>query len=141
MEIMIEKLTGIAALRYRVREARATGAIGFVPTMGALHEGHLTLVRQARAECKTVVVSIFVNPTQFNDKKDLEKYPRDLERDIALCQEAGAHLVFAPEPEEIYLARARGAYVSHIWNTGGREYFQNKNGRCIDSPCCGCCNI
>jgi len=102
MEIMIEKLTGIAALRYRVREARATGAIGFVPTMGALHEGHLTLVRQARAECKTVVVSIFVNPTQFNDKKDLEKYPRDLERDIALCQEAGAHLVFAPEPEEIY---------------------------------------
>lgn len=46
-----------------------------------------------------------------------------------------------PEPEEIYLARARGAYVSHIWQTGGREYFQNKRGRCIDAPCCGCCNI
>jgi len=46
-----------------------------------------------------------------------------------------------PEPEEIYLARARGAYVSHLWNNGGREYFQNKNGRCIDAPCCGCCNI
>jgi hypothetical protein len=46
-----------------------------------------------------------------------------------------------PEPEEIYLARARGPYISHIWNTGGREYFQNKRGRCIDSPCCGCCNI
>jgi hypothetical protein len=46
-----------------------------------------------------------------------------------------------PEPEEVYLARARGAYVSHLWNNGGREYFQNKRGRCIDSPCCGCCNI
>ena len=70
--------------------------------MGALHEGHLTLIRRARAESETVIVSIFVNPTQFNDKSDLEKYPRDLMRDMALSESAGAHIVFAPEPAEMY---------------------------------------
>jgi pantoate--beta-alanine ligase len=98
----VETLTTAGSIRYRLREARASGSIGFVPTMGALHEGHLALIRRARAECNTVVVSIFVNPTQFNDKADLEKYPRDLPRDTALCAEAGADLVFAPTPEEMY---------------------------------------
>jgi pantoate--beta-alanine ligase len=79
-----------------------SGSTGFVPTMGALHEGHLELVRRAASENDTVIVSIFVNPTQFNDKKDLERYPRNLEADIALLGPAGCHYVFAPAVEEIY---------------------------------------
>lgn len=79
---------------------------GFVPTMGALHEGHISLVRRAVAECQIVVVSIFVNPTQFNDKTDLEKYPRNPERDIAILSEVlrDDDLVFTPGVEEIYPA-------------------------------------
>jgi pantoate--beta-alanine ligase len=100
----MEKLTTVNSVRFRIREARANGAAGLVPTMGALHEGHLALIRRARDECATVVVSIFVNPTQFNDKADLEKYPRDLPRDLALCAEVGADIVFAPEAEEVYPA-------------------------------------
>jgi pantoate--beta-alanine ligase len=100
----MEKLTTVNSVRFRLREARESGAVGLVPTMGALHEGHLALIRRARAEGATVAVSIFVNPTQFNDKTDLEKYPRDLARDLALCEEAGADVVFAPEPEEMYPA-------------------------------------
>jgi pantoate--beta-alanine ligase len=70
--------------------------------MGALHEGHLALIRRAKEECGTVVVSVFVNPTQFNEKSDLEAYPRDLDRDAALSSEAGADLLFAPSAEEMY---------------------------------------
>jgi pantoate--beta-alanine ligase len=99
----MEKLTTVGAMRYKVREARAAGkTVGFVPTMGALHEGHLNLVRRAREECGCVAVSVFVNPTQFNDPKDLEKYPRDLERDAALCEAAGCDLLFAPDAAEMY---------------------------------------
>lgn len=77
--------------------------IGFVPTMGALHEGHLALIRRAKAECGTVVVSIFVNPTQFNDKADFEKYPRDVEKDALLARDAGCDILFAPtDVSEIY---------------------------------------
>lgn len=76
--------------------------IGFVPTMGALHEGHLSLVEKAGQETDFVVVSIFVNPTQFNDKGDLERYPRNLEKDVALLASTPCKLVFAPEVEEIY---------------------------------------
>jgi pantoate--beta-alanine ligase len=76
--------------------------IAFVPTMGALHEGHLSLIRQARTLSKNVVVSIFVNPLQFNDKKDLENYPRDLVGDTAKAIEAGATRVWAPTYEEVY---------------------------------------
>ena len=76
--------------------------VGFVPTMGALHEGHLALVKEAKKECPQVVVSIFVNPTQFNDPNDLKHYPRNLESDCQLLKEAGVDVVFAPDPTEIY---------------------------------------
>ena len=76
--------------------------IGLVPTMGALHEGHVSLVRRAVAENDVVVVSDFVNPTQFNDQNDLIKYPRTLEADCALLEKEGAHIVFAPSVEEVY---------------------------------------
>ncbi|MBN1438868.1 MAG: pantoate--beta-alanine ligase [Anaerolineales bacterium] len=76
--------------------------LGLVPTMGCLHEGHLTLVRRARVECAAVGVSIFVNPAQFGPQEDLARYPRDLERDLALLEPAGADLVWAPEAGEVY---------------------------------------
>ena len=84
-------------------EARAKGEkIGLVPTMGALHEGHASLVRRCVAENDVTVVSVFLNPTQFNDKKDLEKYPRTLDADCALLESVGADFVFAPSVEEMY---------------------------------------
>ena len=79
-------------------------SIGLVPTMGALHEGHASLVRRAVSENNVCVVSVFVNPTQFNNKEDLAKYPRNIERDAELLSSIGAHYVFAPTPEEMYSA-------------------------------------
>lgn len=76
--------------------------LGFVPTMGALHSGHISLVERAHNENQTVVVSVFVNPTQFNDKGDLERYPRTLEADAALLEAAGADILFAPSVQDIY---------------------------------------
>ncbi len=81
------------------REAKT---VGFVPTMGALHAGHLSLVKEARASCDVVIVSIFVNPSQFNDPGDLERYPRDLTADAAILAEHEVDYVFAPEQSEIY---------------------------------------
>lgn len=88
----------------RFREARAAlqGTLGFVPTMGYLHQGHLALVHRAKAECNHVVVSIFVNPTQFGPQEDLARYPRDLPRDRELLRGEGVDLIFAPSAEEMY---------------------------------------
>jgi pantoate--beta-alanine ligase len=93
----------VADLRAALLPARRAGrSIGLVPTMGALHEGHLALVRRARADCDEVVVSLFVNPAQFDDAADLDAYPRDERRDARLAAEAGADLLFAPASEEVY---------------------------------------
>lgn len=93
--------TSVAALRSALERVDASG-IGFVPTMGALHAGHRSLVERARRENATVVVSVFVNPTQFNDKTDLRNYPRTPEADARLLEEAGADCVLMPSVEEIY---------------------------------------
>ena len=81
---------------------RSGETIGLVPTMGYLHEGHASLIERARKENDRVVVSVFLNPTQFAPNEDLESYPRDFDRDCALCEKIGADLVFHPEPEEMY---------------------------------------
>ena len=84
------------------RRVRGAGATGFVPTLGALHEGHLSLIRRARSENARAWASIFVNPAQFNDSGDLARYPRTLERDLELLSGAGCDLAFLPRAEEIY---------------------------------------
>ncbi len=106
---MIPVVKTIDEVRKYVKSWRREGlSVGLVPTMGFLHEGHRSLIDRAVSENDRVVVSDFVNPTQFGPGEDLEAYPRDLERDAALCEEAGAALIFNPEPEEMY----RGALTT-----------------------------
>ena len=96
-------LRTIAEIRAAVAAARAHGqSVGLVPTMGAFHEGHLSLMREARAGADLVVVSLFVNPTQFGPNEDLTAYPRDEQRDATLAEQQGVDILFAPEPAEIY---------------------------------------
>ncbi len=93
----------IGGFRKALDAERASGrVVGLVPTMGALHEGHLSLVRRAAAECDVVAATVFVNPLQFGPGEDLHRYPRDLERDRSLAADAGAHYLFAPRAEEMY---------------------------------------
>lgn len=99
MEIINRRQRMFSVARKLRRESKT---VGFVPTMGALHSGHLELVKEARQSCDVVIVSIFVNPTQFNDPADLEKYPRDLTADAAMLAEYGVDFIYAPEPHDIY---------------------------------------
>jgi pantoate ligase/cytidylate kinase len=100
--VPLQLLDTIAATRAAIAESRSRGSIGFVPTMGALHAGHASLIQRARSECSTVIVSIFVNPLQFDRPDDLERYPRSLETDLELCRRDGVDLVFAPSVSEMY---------------------------------------
>jgi len=96
----VRTVQGLRAVLAAAR--RDERAIGLVPTMGALHEGHLSLIRHARRQCDVVVVSLFVNPAQFNEHADLERYPRSEQRDAELAEAAGADVLFAPSVEEVY---------------------------------------
>jgi len=99
----LETIHTIEWMKQAARAARAQGRlVGLVPTMGALHEGHLSLVRAALGQCQAVTVSIFVNPAQFGPREDLSRYPRAMEKDAALLEQLGVHYLFAPQPAEIY---------------------------------------
>lgn len=109
----------VAEVREQVKVWRKEGlSVGLVPTMGYLHEGHKSLIDRAVADNDRVVVSVFVNPMQFGPSEDLESYPRDMDRDAALCQEAGANLIFYPEPSEMY-PEDFSSYVDMNTLTGG----------------------
>jgi pantoate--beta-alanine ligase len=99
---MLAVLETIAATRAAIQQRRSQGSIGLVPTMGALHAGHASLIQHARRDCGTVVVSIFVNPLQFDRPDDLDRYPRSLEADLDVCRQHGVDIVFAPPVAEMY---------------------------------------
>jgi pantoate--beta-alanine ligase len=99
----MKRVSTVAAMKAACRQITGAGkTLGFVPTMGALHEGHLSLVRASKARCNATAVSIFVNPLQFGPAEDLDKYPRTLERDAAMLEALGVDLLFTPSAEEMY---------------------------------------
>ncbi len=107
----------------RAELSRNSEPLALVPTMGALHPGHMTLVEIAKAKAQNVIVSIFVNPTQFNNSEDLKKYPRDLEKDLALLQEQGVDYVFTPDADEIY----KGNHGSKVLPSSLGEVMEGPN--------------
>src|ERR1700756_964242 len=108
----MEIIRTISWMKETARQARAENhVVGFIPTMGALHEGHLSLIRRAKADCSRVYASIFLNPTQFGPNEDLSKYPRTFERDVEQLTEAGVDILFAPDAKEIYPSGFR-SYVN-----------------------------
>ncbi|WP_165246845.1 pantoate--beta-alanine ligase [Adlercreutzia sp. ZJ141] len=115
---MTQIITTISEMRAQVRAWRSAGeCVGLVPTMGYLHEGHKSLIERSVADNDRTVVSVFVNPTQFGPNEDLESYPRDLDRDVALVAHAGADVVFHPEPEEMYFPdRSTTVHVEGLGN-------------------------
>jgi pantoate--beta-alanine ligase len=114
----MKQTSSLAGMQKQALGWRRNGVrVGLVPTMGYLHAGHLSLVRRARAlvgRDGKVVVSIYVNPTQFAPTEDLAKYPRDLKRDLRLCREAGADVVFTPVDEDMYAGRSQGRYSTYV---------------------------
>ena len=126
----MKTVTRIDKMQELARQLRTGGlTIGFVPTMGYLHDGHLELVRRARSECDTVVVSIFVNPTQFNNREDFEKYPRDVAADVAVLEHAGVDILFLPEASEVYAPDAStkvsvGGLAEHLCGPTRPGHFE-----------------
>ena len=144
----MEVITDIAKCRHAVRAAQRAGRrVGLVPTMGALHEGHLSLVRASRDRCDVTAVTIFVNPTQFALGEDLENYPRTLDTDLGLCRQAGVDIVFTPPVDAMYPGQdlttvhvdklvALGAYpgpISMIGQVCGHCLITNTDGSLIRS--------
>ena len=118
----------IAEARALCRDARASRKrLGLVPTMGSLHEGHLSLVRAAKGQCDAVVVSLFVNPTQFSPTEDLSKYPRQLDRDRQLLEKEGVDILFAPSVEEIYPAEPTPADSTWVSVEGLSERLDGRS--------------
>ncbi len=114
-------LNTIEQVRKQVKNLKLQNKIiGLVPTMGALHDGHASLIKKAAQECDEVIVSIFVNPTQFGPNEDLDKYPRQLNQDMEVCKSNGASIIFAPSVNEIYPSDEHLTYVVPP------EYYQNK---------------
>jgi len=119
IEVMIQVFNYITDLQAYLKAKRDSGmSVGLVPTMGALHEGHLSLMRRAKKENDIAVASVFVNPVQFNNPTDLEKYPRTPERDVALLESAGCDAVFMPSVEEMYPTKVEDHYdfgaIEHV---------------------------
>lgn len=108
----LEVIATIAAMRGALSQRKKDGTVALVPTMGALHAGHLSLVRAARAMCDVVVASIFVNPIQFGPNEDYSRYPRSLDADLRLLEQEQVDYVFAPEPEELYPTADAGTSVN-----------------------------
>lgn len=120
----MEIIRTVSWMKQAARQARAENhVIGFVPTMGALHEGHLSLLRRAKAECSKIIASIFLNPTQFGPNEDLSKYPRTFESDVAKLEAAGVDVLFAPDATEMYPTR----FSTYVTVEGLSERLEGKS--------------
>lgn len=122
-----------------LRLAMSPGRVGLVPTMGSFHEGHLSLMQAARAECNVVVVSLFVNPAQFGPNDDLKRYPRDEERDVRLAEEAGVDVLFIPSAKVMY-PKGFGTWVE-VEDTGGEGAARPDHFRGVATVCLKLFNI